>query len=248
MKKIFYLLPVLLLILVSCEKSPVSSFSIADNEVVVGQPVEFINNSHNADRFEWDFGDGFASNESSPIHTFTSTGTYEVMLTVKSGSGHTDKSSLSITVVIPTLLEVEVREYYTDKLVSNASIILYPTLPDWNNQTNKVVEGFTDGNGTAVFSNLDPYVYYLDVWETTHDNYQLASEDVGFIRTPEILAHRITRFVAYVDIVTHTKGLARAQREYVIKKLERKASDKPQTNIYPDTTGWQELYSRRVGK
>jgi len=40
----------------------------------------------------------------------------------------------------------------------------------------------------------------LDVWEATHDNYQLRNEDVGFVTAPAVAAHRITDFVAYVDI------------------------------------------------
>ena len=236
------------LILFSCEKTPVASFSIDTNEPVVGQPLAFNNNSHNGEKFEWDFGDGYASNESNPVHTFTATGTFEVTLTVTSRGGHTDMASLTLTVVIPTLLEIEVREYFSNDLIPDASIILFSTLTDWDNQKNQVVEGFTDANGVAVFSDLDPFVYYVDVWEATHDNYTLASEDVGFIRTPEILAHRITRFIAYVDVVTHTKGAAARVREYIIKKLERKAADKPQPVSDSGTENWQELYNRRVNK
>jgi len=136
----------------------------------------------------------------------------------------------------------------TGNVVPDARIILYPTLSDWNNQQNTVVEGFTDANGTAVFSDLDPFVYYVDVWEATHDNYTLASEDVGFIRTPEVLAHRITWFIAYVDVVTHTKGAAAGAREYVIKKLERKAADKKQPVSDSGTENWQDLYNRSVKK
>jgi PKD domain len=251
MKRIIYIFLALPLILFSCEKTPVASFSIDTNEPVVGQPVAFNNNSHNSDNFEWDFGDGYISNESNPLHTFTSTGTFEVKLTASSRGGHSDMSSLTLNVVIPTLLEIEVREWTADgngNVVPDARIILYPTLSDWNNQQNTVVEGFTDANGTAVFSDLDPFVYYVDVWEATHDNYTLASEDVGFIRTPEVLAHRITWFIAYVDVVTHTKGAAAGAREYVIKKLERKAADKKQPVSDSGTENWQDLYNRSVKK
>lgn len=248
MKRIIYLLIALPLILISCEKTPVASFSTDTNDPVVGQPVAFNNNSHNADRFEWDFGDGYASNDSEPVHTFTSTGSFEVTLTVTSKGGHTDVASMTINVMVPTLLEIEVREYFSEDVIPDASIILYSTLPDWNNQKNQVVEGVTDANGVAVFSNLDPFVYYVDVWEATHDNYTLASEDVGFIRTPEILAHKITRFIAYVDVAEHGKGVARGNRELILKKLERKAVDKRQPPADAGTDNWQELYNRSVGK
>jgi hypothetical protein len=98
----------------------------------------------------------------------------------------------------------------------------------------------------VVFAGLDPYVYYVDVWEANHDNYTLASEDVGFIRTPEILPHQINFFVAYVDVADHGKGIARGERPLIIKKLERKATDKRLTPLKPGTENWQELYNRRV--
>ena len=232
------------LILFSCVKTPVASFSTDTNEPIVGQPVAFNNNSQNGDKFEWDFGDGYMSNDSSPVHTFSSTGSYTVILTATSKSGRSDKASLSLNVVIPTLLEIEVREYYSDVLIPGASIILYSSITDWDAQTNKVDEGFADAGGIAVFSNLDQFVYYVDVWEATHDNYALRSEDVGFISTPEILPHKINRFIAWVDVANHSKGVARGSREMVIKKLERVSSDKRQQVADGGTENWQELYNR----
>ena len=238
----------LTLILFSCHKTPNppnASFSVDITNPEVGQTVFFNNNSQNGDKYEWDFGDGYGSTDINPTHVFTATGGYDVTLTVTSRNGASDKSSLTINVMVPTLLEIQVQEYYSGDVVPNASIILYPTLPDWNAQTNSVMEAFTDADGIAVFSNLDPFVYYLDVWEATHDNYQLASEDVGFIRTPEVLAHKITTFVAYVDIVNHTSGVNK-NRDMVIKKIGRKASDR---NLIPGFSGsWQDLLNRRSVK
>ena len=57
-----------------------------------------------------------------------------------------------------------------------------------------------------LFSGLDNFVHYVDVWEKRHNNYALRDEDVGFIRTPEIMPNRINRFIAYVDFVEGTKG------------------------------------------
>jgi len=248
MKKLIHLLLLLPLLLVSCESSPIARFSADPGNPVVGEEVWFTNESDNAYDFEWDFGDGYISNEPNPIHKYTSTGSFTVILKVWSKSGMTDESSLILNVKIPTLLEIEVLEYYEGYPVEGASVILYPTLTDWENETKMVNEGFTDAEGKTVFSDLQNIVYYVDVWEATHDNYTLKSEDVGFIRTSEVMPNKINRFIAYVDYVDHGKGEGRRGTTLVIKKLERKSSDRVQPAATSDITGWQELYEKSVGK
>src|SRR5665647_3434217 len=186
MKKIIFLTLVLPLILFSCEISPNAYFSASPADPVVGEDVWFTNESENVASFEWDFGDGYISNEANPVHRYTSTGIFTVILKVWSGSGLSDEASLSLDVKIPTLLEVEVLEYYEEYPVEGASVILYQTLTDWENETHSVNEGFTDSDGKTVFADLDNIVYYLDVWGTNHDNYALKADDIGFIRTSEI--------------------------------------------------------------
>lgn len=248
MKRIIYLSLVLPLFLLSCESTPEAHFYTDTIEPEVGHEVLFTNDSQNATRFEWDFGDGYISNDENPGHIYTGTGTFEVTLTAISKSGLDDKATLTLEVMIPTLLEIEVREYYDEYTVPDASVILYSSLTDWDAQKNKVSEGFTDANGIVVFSNLDPFVFYVDVWEQDHDNYTLRDEDVGFIRTPEILPHKINRFIAWVDYVEHGKGIARGARTAIIKKLERKAVDKRHPEAGSGSQDWQELYNLRSGK
>jgi len=250
MKKIFYLSLVLPIILYSCEKTPEAHFYTDTLEPEVGHEVFFTNDSYNAKSFEWDFGDGFISYDENPVHVYNGTGTFEVTLTAFSKKDLSDKSTLILDVMIPTLLEIEVREYYSEDLIPDASVILYNSLADWdaNAQKNKFSEGFTDASGVVVFSDLDPYVYYVDVWEATHDNYALREDDIGFIRTPEIVPNQINRFIAWVDIADHGKGVGREIRKTVVKKLERKASFKRQPASDSGTENWQELYNHRVNK
>lgn len=220
MKRLIYLSIFLLILLASCEKVPDAGFIVENAEPEVGQEVFFTNDSYNADRFEWDFGDNTFSQEVNPVHIYTGSGIYQVKLTAYSKSGLSDEAFQTITVYIPTLLEVEVLEYFDEYPVENASIILYPTLSDWDNETNSITEGFTDKDGFAVFSGLQSFVYYLDVWEKNHNNYALRDEDVNFIRTQQIKLHQINRFVAYVDYVKGTKGgSAVRDRKMVVKKL-----------------------------
>jgi len=243
-KRIFYLIMILPVILLSCESNPVAKFAVDTTAPVVGQDVYFTNESDNATRFEWDFGDGYISSEPDPVHYYTASGSYEAELTAFSKSGLSDKSYITIDVQIPTLLEIEVVEWYDEYVVENASVRLYSTLVDWENEDNMESEGFTDENGIVVFSHLGPYVYYVDVWEQNHDNYQLAAEDVGFIRTGEIRPHRINRFVAWVDYFETTKSDGTHDRTMVIKKLERKAEDK--SRDISTNEGWETLYEKSI--
>ncbi len=247
MKKIVYLGIVAMIMLYSCESTPSAHFYTDVSDPEVGQTVIFYNDSHNARDFEWDFGDGYVSNDREPAHVFTASGPVTVTLTAISKTGLEDKATLDLNITVPTLLEIEVREYYQDYAVPDASVYLYPTLSDWDAQTNLQTSGYTDQNGVVVFANLDPYVYYVDVWEATHDNYTLRNEDVGFIRTPEILPHQINYFIAWVDVADHGKGIARGdKRPFVIKKLERRAVDKSGSVTGAGTETWQELYKRSV--
>jgi hypothetical protein len=246
MKNIFYLIVLLPVLIISCESFPEADFYSDTVEPEVGQAVYFTNQSYNAQEFEWDFGDGFISYEPDPVHVFTGTGIFEVILTAYSHTGESSQASILIDVKIPTLLEIEVVEYYEEYVVPDASVILYPTLPDWDAQSEMEVEGYTDNDGVVVFSHLGPYVYYVDVWEANHDNYLLREEDVGFIRTPEIMPHKINRFIAYVDIADHGKSGRCRTKEYIIKKLERKSADKSQPEELSTNEKWKELYEKSI--
>jgi len=248
MKRLIYLSLFISLVLYSCESLPEAHFFTDTIEPAVGQEVFFTNDSQNAREFEWDFGDGFISNEENPSHIYTGTGSFEVSLTAISKSGLTDVAYLTIDVKIPTLLEIEVREWNDEYVVPDASVILYQTLPDWDAEKNSVCEGFTDETGVVVFSNLEPFGYFVDVWAQDYDNYAIRDWNWQYIRIPDIQLHRINRFVAWVDYVQHTNGNARGTRSMVIKKLERKADNKLQPASVIDTEGWEEMYARRVNK
>jgi hypothetical protein len=222
MKRIFYLILIIPIFLISCEITPEALFSVDKPEPEVGEEVFFTNHSFNAERFEWDFGDGSYSEEINPIHIYTGTGSYQVKLKAISESGFSAEAIKVIDVKIPTLLEIEVLEYYDKYPVANASVILYPTLSDWDNERNSITEGFTDANGIVLFSGLRKSVYYADIWEAHHNNYTLRNDNVLFIQTPEVLPNRINRFVAYVDYVAGTKGDGKRDRTMVIKRIVRK--------------------------
>jgi PKD repeat protein len=246
MKKIFYLSLILPLFLFSCESIPEAHFITDITEPEVGQDIYFTNDSRNAVEYEWDFGDGYVSNDENPVHNYTATGVYDIVLTAYSKKGLEDKATMTIEIFMPSLLVIEVLEYYEGYTVPDASVYLYPDSTSWDNSENLVNEGYTDIDGLVVFSNLDFQKYYVDVLEENHNNYDLRSEDVGFITTSELAPHKITWFVAWVDVIQPGKGLQSRDKTYVVRKIGRKADDKIQTPATKVTEDWQNLYNRSV--
>jgi hypothetical protein len=150
-----------------------------------------------ADRFEGDFGDGFISNSFNASHYYEQTGDYIVRLKAYN-NGTVDIAQMNVRV--GASLEITVEEYYDPfYLVTDISVRLYPSIPDWENQTNMVVEGFTNNNGVVRFDYLYNDIYYVDVYGPNHDNYKLAAEDVGFIETQILIGGRVNPFIAKVD-------------------------------------------------
>jgi PKD repeat protein len=250
MKRTIYFSLIFSLILISCEKTPVAQFHTNTVKPVVGHTVLFTNDSQNATQFEWDFGDGYTSTEANPSHVYTGTGLAIVTLKAISKSGLSDQATIDMEIMIPTLLEIQVLEYYQEYVVPNADIWLYTSISDWDKHNNNFIStGKTDANGYAVFSGLDPFVYYVDVYEQNHDNYLFRNQKnwMEFIGTDQIIPNQINRFTAWVDYyASKGTGVQRGTRSLVIKKLERKIADKGNTTISGGTEGWQELYKRSV--
>ena len=78
---------------------PVASFSYSGSTVTPAQ-ITFINQSENADRFYWDFGDGRTSIQTNPVITFQTAGTFTTMLIASSSAtskADTATGSLTLT-------------------------------------------------------------------------------------------------------------------------------------------------------
>jgi PKD repeat protein len=205
----------------ACMHEPRADFIASSTRVEVFETIYFTNtSSENADYFEWDFGDGTYSNAVNVQHFYSKAGLYVVTLTAFNGSRLSDQASITIE-VLTTALDVIVEEYYDHYRVPEASVILYPTLDDWDFETNPVVEGYTDADGIVRFENLNPVIYYVDVWHPNHNNYQLASEDVGWIMTDPLIRNVVNEFVAYVDYVgTKSRPDGKKVAQYRILSIE----------------------------
>ena len=222
MKKLIIILIAVPFVLSSCYREPYADFFVSRNVVDVGEVIYFTNNSIDADRFEWDFGDGTRAYSFDASHIYTYDGNFTVSLFAFSGNHMVDKAVTEITVLFPTTLEVTVLEYWDEYEVSDASVILYNTYDDWLDQYNPLVEGFTNQFGWTSFSNLQVQRYYVDVWEDNHDNYILADEDVAFIETHVLVPNELNYFIAYVDYYEDAKkSEAPRDRNRKLMKLEQ---------------------------
>jgi hypothetical protein len=76
-----------------------SLFTVPDVLVLGGDPVFAINESENADFFQWSFGNGTFSNEEDPELTYTEPGTYNIFLTATDEESQcSDQSTAQIVV------------------------------------------------------------------------------------------------------------------------------------------------------
>ena len=78
---------------------PTAQFSVSTENCDIPCPVTIVNTSENADIFKWYFGDGDSSSlENPPAHTYTTPGTYEIVLIAENNLGC--KATTRKTVVV----------------------------------------------------------------------------------------------------------------------------------------------------
>ncbi|MEO5571669.1 MAG: PKD domain-containing protein [Bacteroidia bacterium] len=66
---------------------PTVDFTFSTGDGFAPDTIQFTNQSKDADSYQWDFGDGISSSETSPSHIFQNPGTYNVKLTGTNSTG-----------------------------------------------------------------------------------------------------------------------------------------------------------------
>jgi hypothetical protein len=224
MKKLTILSAIVIILASACERSPEASFHVTNTVVDVYENVYFTNTSYNADFFRWDFGDGNYSSDANPTHYYDLPGHFLVTLEAFQGSHEVDRTSMYVDVE-STTLNIEVLEYYDHYPVPDASIVLYTTQYDWDNETNRVynMEWFTNSDGIAIIYGLNPIVYWADIWHPTHNNYLLANEDINNVKTLPLVRHEENLYTFYVDYIgSVSRKDGRQVAQYKVIKIERK--------------------------
>jgi len=228
MKRIAFFLLTFPLLFISCEREPVADFLASATEVGIRETIVFTNRSVDSDDFEWDFGDGYTSTRYNASHYYDEPGNYVVQLKAYGREG-VSVASLNIRVV-QTYLEITVEEYYEPYyLVPDVRVRLYPTVQDWENETNMIAQGNTDDEGVVVFAGLYPKRYYVDVYGPNHDNYQLAEDDVLFIETDVLEPGFYNKFTALVDY--YPPGMRSSDDTKALKSLKKSAIIKTEPRV-----------------
>lgn len=83
---------------------PVANFSVGTDSTLPGgifidDILSMLDSSLLTSEWYWDFGDGVTSNDSTPYHSYSETGTYEIHLTVTSGLDCIDEQTITVNVV-----------------------------------------------------------------------------------------------------------------------------------------------------
>ncbi len=198
-KKVHFLFSIVIFLLFSCTPEPEASFDIMvngekSNEVFINEEVSFVNNSVDADEYEWYFGDSEeASTDVNATHTYASDGIYDVTLIAFSGTKK-DKRIKEVIVHNPNITKLIFRVDYEEDgpdwesghEVKNAEVSLYRTLKDYVERQNAVEIGGdkikkTNEFGWVFFgvrSKGDYFVYaqiekdgqiYNNAWECGND-------------------------------------------------------------------------------
>ena len=119
------LLIVLVLIFASCHKENEiikvnADFTLGDTFVKVYQNIAITNLSDSTSvTYNWNFGDGFLSNEKNPVHSYVTSGEYAIKLRIADHAGNSDSTLHLITVGERFVYEIVINSLAKHKLVPN---------------------------------------------------------------------------------------------------------------------------------
>lgn len=159
---------IFLIIVSSCQKQPDAAFISPPSYIKSGETVSFTNLSFNADRYEWDFGDGNTLTTTNPAHAYDSAGTYTITLTAYSKNNKKKHEATATVTVIEAGSYTDTRDdriyttvkignqwwmaenlnYYTNSgswyynLDSSMYSDVYGKLYDWNTAGNACPSGW----------------------------------------------------------------------------------------------------------
>ena len=152
---------------------PTASFSYNPNPPQENTYTNFINQSIDATKYTWNFGDGDTSAEVNPTHIFPATATYNVCLNAANDAGCSDDTCIDVRSLIRPLVDVP-NAFTPGRFGINGHIsvvgfgISEMHWSIYNRWGQKVFESNSiksswDGTFKGKIQPLDVYAYTLDV-------------------------------------------------------------------------------------
>lgn len=191
-------------------------FTVSGSDHYVNEPVYFVNCSQYAYSYEWDFGDGFGSNQRNPIHTFLEPGNYQVTMTAY---GDYDQETFTdvVTVGGSTDLDILVMYLGTEDPVSNCEVTIFGTETDWVNLENPIGTQTTGTDGLVLFVGLNPMAYFIDAYRSVSDTSFYNNYYQGYATNP-LNENEVNYYNIYVELLYTTKGFKR--ESLVVRMIE----------------------------
>lgn len=204
---LLFLIPLFSFILTSCDKdeeapTPVADFSASKSSALVDEEIQFKNLSENATDYLWDFGDGNASMEESPIHWYTNAGTYKVTLTATSAGKLNSKSiKVDITHLAPVAgFTMDKAEAKVNETISFTNTTVNASTYAWD---------FGDGNTSTEENPKHAYLsagnYTVSLVATGDGGEQTVSENIDITHPIPVSNFTIDKTSASLEeVVTFT--------------------------------------------
>ncbi len=218
MKRLIYLLPLLSLVVISCNREPFADATVDLNPAYVGETVRFTSYSTNAESVEWDMDDGIIYNGPVVDHYFVDPGFYDVRLRAFGSKGDVSTAIIPME-VIGSEITIIVKEYWDEYVIPNVEIYLFLSLEDWDTGDIDLAIGpfYTNSYGEVTISNLSYQKYYVDAYYRVGNegyvNWHLGEDDVYWIETQLLTGWEVHTFTAYVDEVIFENKKAAEVRE-----------------------------------
>lgn len=206
MKRLITILPLLSLLVISCNREPYAEAAVDLNPAFVGEYVRFTSYSTNTDHVEWEMGDGYLYDTPVVDHFYVDPGSYDVTLRAF-GTKRGVSTAVIPMEVIGSEITIEVREYYEEYLIPDVEIYLFMTLDDWDTGDIDLAIGpfYTDSYGNVTIDGLSYQKYYVDAYyqygNEGYVNWILGGEDVYWIETQLLTGWETHFFTAYVEAV-----------------------------------------------
>ena len=221
MKRILAILPLLSLIVISCNREPFADATVDLNPAYVGEMVRFTSYSTNTDHVEWDMDDGITYSGPVVDHYFIDPGFYDVRLNAFGVKGGVSTAVIPME-VIGSKVTIIVEDYdYEDVFIKDVEIYLFRTLDDWDTGDTDLAIGpfYTNSYGEVKIDGLSYQMYYVDAYisygTTGYVNWLLGADDEYWIETQLLTAgpNIYHSFTAYVEYVTFDKKKSAAAVE-----------------------------------